>query len=192
MSAWVPLFQTLVWIGLIFFLVYRFANQLQSLFDAIRERVAAGSSFKAGPVELGSADFDSLERVTPTDPAEAEHQEDWSAERNGIYRTNHGLFLAHIIEPPAKPGSDYDIFIYLVRHKSEVLDDIEYAEFFLGSHWGNKVFKEEPDNVLMGITTSAPGPFLCTCRVKLKNGEEVRLSRYIDFEMARVLEPNGH
>ena len=166
MEAWIPLLESLVWIGLILYLISRFAIQLQSLFEAIRERVAAGSSFKAGPVELGSANFDSLEKISQSDPLLAETREDWSEERNGIYRENHGLFLAHIVEPPEKPDEDYDIFIYLVRHKSETFDDIEYAEFFLGSHWGNKVFKEKPGNMLMGVTTSAPGPFLCTCRVK--------------------------
>ncbi len=192
MDAWVPLFESAIWAGLSLYLIYRFTPQLQSLFGAIQERVAAGSSFKAGPVELGSVDFDSLEKVDPSDPVEAVQEDDWTRERNGIYRNNYGLFLAHIVEPPATPGHDYDIFIYLVRHKSEVFDDVEYAEFFLGSHWGNKVYKEQPDNVLMGITTSAAGPFLCTCRVLMKDGTEVRMNRYIDFEMVRVLESKGH
>lgn len=192
MNAWVPLFESVVWIGLILYLIYRFTPQLQSLFDAIQVRVTDGSSFKAGPVELGSADFESLEKVAPTDPVDADQEDDWTMERNGIYRDNYGFFLAHIVEPPAASGENYDIFIYLVRHKSEVFDDVEYAEFFLGSHWGNKVYKEESINALMGITTSAPGPFLCTCRIMMKDGTEVRTNRYIDFEMVRVLESNGH
>lgn len=192
MNDWVPLLQTLMWVGLAMYVAYRFSDQLQAFLSTIHDRVASGSSLKAGPVELGASDFDALEKVAISDPSQAQHEDDWSKERNAIYHHNHGLFLAHIIEPPAVPDDNYDIFIYLVRHKSEVFDDIEYAEFFLGSHWGNKVFKEDSANSLMGVTTSAPGPFLCTCRIRLKDGTEVRTSRYIDFEMARVFESNGH
>ncbi len=187
MKDWIPLLQTLSWIGLIVYSVKKFSTQLQSLFDAIKQRIASGSSFKAGPVELGQ-DLKALEKVKPAIVSEETKVDDWSKERNEIYNNNNGLFLAHVIEPSKQDGQDYDIFIYLVRHKSETLADIESAEFFLGSYWGNKVYNEKEINSLIGISTSAYGPFLCTCRVKMKDGKEIRLSRYIDFEMGRVFE----
>lgn len=187
MNEWVPLLQSLAWIGLILYLVNAFTSQLQELFEAIRQRIRAGSSFKAGPVELG-ADLKGLERVPPSGPDSDPPEDDWSKERDGIYQSNGGLFLAHIIEPSDEEGQEYDIFIYLLRHKSEYFDDIEKAEFFLGKYWDNKVFTETPKDGLIGIATSAYGPLLCTCRVTMKDGTVVRLNRYIDFEMGRFFE----
>lgn len=186
-----PLLQTLSWIALIVYSVRKFSSQLQSLFEVIKQRISSGSSFKAGPVELGE-DLKVLEKITPSKASGEQLQEDdWSKERNEVYNNNNGLFLAHVIEPSSKRGQDFDIFIYLVRHKSETLSDIEYAEFFLGSYWGNKVYKETKKDGLIGISTSAYGPFLCTCRIKMKNGSEIRLNRYIDFEMGRVFEQSS-
>jgi hypothetical protein len=94
--------------------------------------------------------------------------------------------LTHVIEPSVSPDQEYDVFIYLLPHKSHTLAEVEYAEFFLGHYWGNEVFREEPIGETCGLRTSAYGPFLCTCRVQFKDGDVARLSRYIDFEMGRV------
>lgn len=96
--------------------------------------------------------------------------------------------MAHVIEPSSDPDQLYDIFIFVVRHKADFWADVEYAEFFLGAHWGNRVFREEPKDGLLGISTSAYGPFLCVCRVKMKDGRSIRLHRYVDFEMGRFFE----
>jgi len=78
--------------------------------------------------------------------------------------------------------------VYLIRHKSNNFEDVSYAEFFFGHYWGNEVFREEPRDGLIGVSTSAYGPFLCTCRVAFKDGHSADLNRYIDFEMGRVFE----
>jgi len=39
---------------------------------------------------------------------------------------------------------------------------------------------------LIGVRTSAYGPFLCTCRVTFIDGHVAFHSRYIDFEMGKV------
>lgn len=190
MNAWVPLLQTLSWIGLIVFSAHRFSAHLERLFEAIRKRIQSGSSFKAGPIELGK-DLKALEKIGPSSTKGETSEEDWGTEREDIYQNNNGLFIAHIIEPSKTDGQLYDIFIYLVRHKSNEIADIRYAEFYLGSYWDNKVFRETEKNGLIGISTSAYGPFLCTCRVKMKNNKEIRLHRYIDFEMGRVFKQNN-
>lgn len=190
MKEWVPLFQTIAWIGLIVLSARKFSAQLESLFEAVRVRIRSGSSFKAGPVELGE-DLRALEKVNPSASIGGPKESDWVKERDSIYQSNNGIFLAHVIEPSTKKGQIYDIFIFLVRHKSEFFNDVEYAEFFLGSYWGNKIFRETQKNGMIGITTSAYGPLLCTCRVKLKDGKEIRLNRYIDFEMGRAFKDNG-
>lgn len=187
MAEWVPLFQTLAWIALIIAGAKQFRVQIQTLVDAIQRRIISGSSIKAGPFELGE-DVKALEKVPQSHSPSPPTEDDWSKERNAIYQENSGLFIAHVIEPSSETGQLYDIFIYLVRHKSTMLDDIESAEFFFGAYWNNRVFKETKKNGLIGISTSAYGPFLCTCRVKMKSGLIIRLHRYIDFEMGRVFQ----
>lgn len=109
--------------------------------------------------------------------------DDWNERRNRTYDSNRNVFLAHIIRPSSKPEQEFDVFIYLIRHKSAGFSDVSAAEFFLGPHWGNKVFPAVEQNGFIGISTAAYGTFLCVCRVTFKDGTHVYLDRYIDFEM---------
>lgn len=104
-------------------------------------------------------------------------------ERNDIYSRHRGYFLVHVLEPSLEHGQEYDVFIYLIRHKSEDYSDLESADFFFGHYWGNKVFEGERIGRFVGVQTAAYGPFLCTCRVGFKDGKSVTIYRYIDFEM---------
>lgn len=151
---------------------------------------------KAGPVELGE-DLRQLQYVEPSGPpTDAERlaptsslpQSSWAERRSKIYQDTRGVFLVHVIEPSEEPGQLYDIFVYLIRHKSDNFSDVSHAEFFFGHYWGNEVYREESKDGLIGVLTSAYGPFLCTCRVTFKDGYFVDLHRYIDFEMGRVFE----
>jgi pYEATS domain-containing protein involved in immunity len=211
MESLVPLLQTIAWIGLIIYGARKFSSQLVGLISAVESRIKSGSSFKAGPVELGE-DLKSLEKLPSAgeenkqnkftdefeklkntsnfevEKTEPELEPDWANKRNSIYEKNQGLFLSHVISPSTEKGQKYDIFIYLVRHKSKLFDDVLYAEFFLGRYWGNKIYKETVKDGLIGISTAAYGPFLCTCKVSMKDGSVVNLHRYIDFEMGRVYE----
>jgi hypothetical protein len=193
MKEWLSFGETLAWVALVGYVLFRFGRHFEGLLDALRARVQSGSALKAGPFELGQ-DLQSLEKVTAdsTPKSALPADDDWSKERDGIYETNSGLFLAHVIEPSSDPRQQYDIFIFLVRHKSDLWSDIEYAEFFFGAQWGNKVFREVPRNGLLGISTSAYGPFLCTCRVKMKDGRLIKLHRYIDFEMGRLFDEQAN
>jgi hypothetical protein len=189
-ADWVPLFQTGLWVGLLGIGAYWFKDQITALVGALEHRIRSGSAFKAGPIEFGE-DLKKLERVLPAPTPAPSSTDDWSKERDGIYQANEGLFLVHAIRPSKDPKQKYDIAILVVGHKSRTLEDIEYAEFFFGTYWQNKVFKEMPRGGLVGITTSAYGPFLCTCHVTLKNKKVIRLHRYVDFEMGRVFERKG-
>ncbi|MDB5240244.1 MAG: hypothetical protein JWP57_869, partial [Spirosoma sp.] len=101
------------------------------------------------------------------------------------------LFLVHYIRPSSKPGQQFDVFIYLVRHKSkdylpDDFSDVLYAEFFMGKYWGNKVFPAVDTQGFIGIATAAYGTFLCLCRVTFKDGYQVYIDRYVDFETMRT------
>jgi hypothetical protein len=119
-----------------------------------------------------------------------ETQDEWNARRNGVYTEHRKLFLTHVIKPSSRPGQEFDVFIYLIRHKSDDfpddLSDIRFAEFFLGPYWKNRVFPAVVQKGFIGIATAAFGTFLCICRVTFTDGTHVYLDRYIDFETQRT------
>ncbi len=115
-----------------------------------------------------------------------EISEEWNTRLNGIYDENRSVFLTHVIRPSSKPAQKFDVFIYLVRHESDDLTDVQRAEFFLGPYWSSKVFAASERNGFIGIATSAYGTFLCICRITFDDGYQVDLQRYIDFEMQRT------
>jgi hypothetical protein len=53
MGALIPLLQTILWVGLIVWLIHRYNAQVVAILTSIQDRVAKGSSVKAGPFELG-------------------------------------------------------------------------------------------------------------------------------------------
>jgi len=55
MDAWVPFFQTLLWVLLIGASLWRFHTEVADVLGAIRDRVRKGSTIKAGPFELGES-----------------------------------------------------------------------------------------------------------------------------------------
>lgn len=112
----------------------------------------------------------------------------WNEARNKIYANNRGIFLTHIIKPSEIKGQLYDVFIYLIRHKSDDFSDVKYAEFFLGPYWNNEIFQAVEENKgFIGISTSAYGTFLCICRVTFHDNTQIEINRYIDFEGAKML-----
>jgi hypothetical protein len=180
----VPLFQTISWILFISIILFHFRDSIKILFENMIDRIKKGSSFKAGPIEIGEElaslqSADKMQNEIKVGAIGREREED----REKIYKANKGLFLTHIFIPSKIKGQKYDICIYLIKHKSNDFSDIDYVEFFFGHMWKNKVFKIKNDNKKIGIVTSAYEPFLCTCCVKFKNNTEIELYRYIDFEM---------
>lgn len=203
----VPLLQTLVWAGVILATVFLFKGQLKSVVNAVQARVERGSAVSIGPSGIRLGELRDLERVAPQPVSSGDKREaaswkeedgnrtsklpntpnEWNQYRNHIYNKNRGIFLTHALEPSSTKGQDWDIFIYLMRHKSTDLSDVEKAEFYLGSHWGNKIFEEINKGKTLGIATSAYGTFLCCCLVTFRDGYKVYLDRYIDFEMGEAL-----
>lgn len=187
LSPYVPLFQSLSWILFVLICAILYRSQVIGLIEIIKKRIREGSSFKAGPVELGE-DLQNLQKVKIEKSKPSLKHVDWETERTNIYKKNRGVFLTHIISPSIEKGQKYDIFIYLLLHKNKAITDINNAEFFFGHMWGNKVFKEkEINNGLIGIQTSAYEPFLCTCKVHFEDGTSIKINRYIDFEMGKMI-----
>ncbi|MCP3895900.1 MAG: hypothetical protein GY706_14920 [Bacteroides sp.] len=114
----------------------------------------------------------------------------WTDERFARYKSRRFTELVHVIERSADPKQEYDILLYLFRHRQHGagspfgLSDVQKAEFFLGQAWKNRVFTclNDGSGNYIGIKVSAYGPFMCLCRVTFVDGETVVLDRYIDFE----------
>ena len=123
----------MLWVALIIMGTIAFRKQIGRIFEGVHRRIEKGSSLKAGLFELG-ADLEGLDHTLPyisknhSDAGEDE----WAVERTGIYQKNKGIFLAHVITPSKDHRQKYDIFIYLVRHKTKDFSDVEKAEFFFG------------------------------------------------------------
>lgn len=143
--------------------------------------MAMANAQRVGPgIHLRDIGVDSLRGAAPETPDE------WNARRNRIYDEHRRLFLTHILRPSKKPGQQFDVFIYLTRHKSSDFSDVRVAEFFLGPHWENRVFPAVEQDGFIGIRTAAHGTFLCVCRVAFADGGHAFLDRYIDFESHRT------
>jgi hypothetical protein len=202
--GYVPLLQTLAWVAVVVAGAIMLRCQLRDLLETVRVRVERGSSLRAGPIEVGedlrglphidagtTAEPKSLTSAAKPPAGDLHAPDARAAQRKEAYSRCRDLFLTHVLSPSEKPGQSYDIFVYLIRHKSGDLSDVLSAEFFFGHYWGNEVFREENRNGLIGVQTSAYGPFLCTCLVTFRDGKEVILERYVDFEMGQRLIAQG-
>jgi hypothetical protein len=164
-----------------------FANK-----DLLAAYVAADLGREFARRELPRVDLSQTEGIEAR-PSSMTEGKDWTATRNATYRNNRNVFIAHTLIPSKEPGQLFDVFIYLVahqsndpRHQRDNLNDVEYAEFFLGRYWQNQIFRVENKGGMIGVSTAAYGPFLCVAKVAFRGelDEPIVLQRYIDFEMA--------
>ena len=120
----------------------------------------------------------------------------WTHDRFERYRSRRFTELVHVIEPSNDPNQEYDVLLYLYRHRPNDegspfgLTDVTKAEFYLGAAWKHRVFtcNNINGNDYIGIKVSAYGTFMCLCRVTFSDGETVTLDRYIDFESAAPMQ----
>ena len=183
----VPLFQNILWV--IFLIIILVVNRklAKDLIVSLIDRIKKGSSFRLGSFELGEK-LQCIDYAEQTEKKSGSKGTEREKNRTGIYEKNHGMFLTHILVLSKRREYKYDIYIYLIRHSpidqnEKYFLDVSSAEYFFGHMWGNEVFKVKPKKGIIGISTSAYAPFLCTCIVKMKDGSEIELYKYIDFEM---------
>ena len=186
LAPYVPLQQTLAWILLIAVVIFLFRKQISAVIEAVKSRVEAGSGVEAGPFKL-SPDPTRMGDAATEQASAPSAGGSWEQERDGMYKQQRSVFLVHILAPSRSPDQEFDIFIFLVRHKQTGFPDVKHAEFFLGAHWDNKVFREKPNDGVIGLRVAAYGPMLCLCKVTFTDGHQATLSRYIDFEMGQLL-----
>jgi len=113
----------------------------------------------------------------------------WVGDRQKLKTDSHEIFLAHVLRPSQRPGQKYDVFIFLKAGKDGNLRDVRKAEFFFGRYWQNRIFAVQNSGIRVGVATSAYGEFLAICRIEFVNGLHAVVSRFVDFEMGRILFP---
>ncbi|MBD2757179.1 DUF4062 domain-containing protein [Spirosoma validum] len=106
----------------------------------------------------------------------------WNQLLDSTMEEKRKIFLTHSLQPSSVLGQRFDVFIYLIKHQSEDLSEVLFAEFFMGPYWQNHIFKSTAHNGFIGIKTAAYGTFLCICRVTFRDGSIIYLNRYIDFQ----------
>jgi len=126
LKDYVPVLQTLIWIIFFITIFLIFYKQIRDLFNVFKKRIEKGSSFKAGPFEVGEElrelDYAKPYKVEKTNLIGSDGKER-EAHRTEIYKNNRGIFLTHIISPSKSPGQLFDIFIYLTRHNRKDFSD---------------------------------------------------------------------
>jgi hypothetical protein len=151
--------------------------------------------------------FDRYRNFTDVEPGSAETELETSAgrakQRDNLHKEFREVFIVHSLAPSTREGYKYEIFIYLKRRHDAPLTgnekpelNVEKAEFFFGSNWGDRIYKGNRVGDVIGVRTAAYRPFLCTCLVTFENGYQASLYRRIDFEMGdlvtKALEAQPH
>jgi hypothetical protein len=199
---------TFLWVALIAVGYLLLGDKVQEFVGVITDRFRKGAGGKIGPLEVEQ----DLTSAGSQDPANSKHAEKareladaphWTQERIKIGKSQRGVHLAHVVLPTDEPGQKFELLVYLVpgaeresRYgKPDDLGDVALAEFFLGHMWGNKVtpVRWTPGRRYLGIRTTAYAPAICLCRVTFTgSGETVLLSRFLDFEMGRLVDKTAY
>jgi hypothetical protein len=179
------LLSTLVWILLALILLYVFRDVVKRLIKGLTRRLEDGALIKIWNIELGPL---RISQNLPPENSSIKARVDalQEKEREGIYTSNHRLFVVHRLFPSSIDGQLYDILIYVIPHKGRNegnLDEVTQVDYYFGSAWGHKVFSSMDRGKRFAIVASAYGAgFLCFARIYLRDGNSYTTWRYIDFE----------
>jgi hypothetical protein len=173
---------SVLWVILAAVALLYFRIQITELVEAIIKRLESGVEVKFGALELSAIRIKEDPRagigssVTSfTDEARAEI-------RRKKYQKYRNLFIAHRLFPSIEPNQTYDIWVYVVAHKTD-LNNISSVEYFFGESWKNEVYVSSDRGKRFGVLASAYGSgFLCLAKIHLKSGESIETWRYVDFE----------
>ena len=199
-AEWIPLLQSLLWAGLITGVLVWGRHHWNGILSALRKRVEHGDTVKLG-VGSFSAERErearGATRITPGDEgalnSAALPANELEELRVHVGRSQRGVHLVHIATPSEHLDQECDLFVFLTSWRRSAyglpddLSDVATAEFYLGPKFqpsGTTVTHRHGSTV--GFVTSAWGPVICACRVTFTDGEQVVLTRYLDFESAKL------
>ncbi|MFD4420253.1 pYEATS domain-containing protein [Agromyces sp. NPDC058484] len=199
MSEWIPLLQTLAWVGLIVVILVLGRRNWGGIMRSIERRISQGDEMRlkvfgiSGLLRRAATGLPRLESADDVEPQALTISEskDLTDIRERLGKDQRGVHLVHVVAPSDKPGQRYDIYAYLYGWgrgrfgNPEDLSDVVRAEFFLGPEFNpSGVAVENDGSGRMGFSTSAHAPAICLCKVTFNDGHEALLSRYLDFASA--------
>lgn len=196
-----PVLQTAIWACVAILFAWVIKEPIRHLAERLVERVGQGDKIITPyfsierQEQLNQLDYiqtvsrgEDASTIIRTENSEKSptSSQEFEAYRQSIYDKNRNIFLAHVITPSENKSNNYNIYIFLVRHKQMTFTDVSSADFYFGKMWHSRIFRETPKNGLIGLRMSAYGTFLCVCRINFSDGNSAMISRYIDFEMGAV------
>lgn len=178
-SGLYDLFPSILWFVFACVLVTVAWPHIRTAIESIALRIRSGAA-----MEIGGFKLDSIR--TPVGPnhgdTEIATHLDQSREhdRNNIYGTTKGVFIATKLFPSKDIKQTYDVMLFVIRHKGS-LSEVSHVEYYLGASWGHDVFTSRDRGKRFALVASAYGPFLCHARVYFASGSYIDTWRYIDF-----------
>lgn len=201
-SDWVPLLQTLAWVGLIAAILIGGRANWGAILQAFERRISQGDDMTLkGPLGLSAElkrEAKGLPRFEPGEPDKAPKSkgstaDDLTALREQMGADQRGIHLVHVVAPSDQPGQEYDALAYLYgwgRNRFKLpddLSDVAHAEFFLGPLFTpDRVTVKNEGARRIGFTTTIHAPALCLCKITFADGHVAVVSRYLDFESGEI------
>jgi hypothetical protein len=128
-----------VWPGLAVFVGWRFRTELASLFQLVRQQIAAGAQFKWRDFEFKGLDLASFDTKDGTGYRQDVADREIFDQRHHSYAANKNLFLVHRVRPtgqthPITELPTFDVSVYLVSHKNfGHLNDVKEVQYYFGT-----------------------------------------------------------
>jgi len=184
-AAWATL-PSVLWFALAVILLVILRKDLRQILTEFAWRIRSGAALKIASVELGSVvvvpggEVSQREKEIGVRPDATQVRE---RERTAYRDRARDVMLVHRLYKSREAGQVYDVIVYVVPHREASLVGVSRVEYFLGWHWGNKIFPSSDRSRGFAIATAAYGPMLCTAEIFFNDGTSVILHRYVDFEM---------
>lgn len=111
------------WPSLIFFGLWAFRAQIESLFQLARQQLASGAAIKWRDFEFKGLDLASFDTKDGSGYRQENVDKATLDQRHNSYAQNKNLFLVHRVRPTGQTHAitqlqTYDVSVYLVSHKN--------------------------------------------------------------------------
>jgi hypothetical protein len=195
-ADWVPLLQTLSWVGLIGLVLGLNRRRLGNLLDEVIKRVREGSSFQAGPVSLGEAprdiksgrvEFATAEGaagVTVSPSAEA-FFDDIAAHMDGVDADRQDVYLVHSATRLDDQTDDgkywYTVRIWVEADSEDLLDDCRRVTYRMHPTFQDPIIATQRRNREFELWLRVWGEFSVFAYLEFEEGPPALLSRYLDL-----------
>lgn len=197
-TPWIPLIQTCIKYGFIFFIFFFLRDWTVKSLEVITNRIGSGSSFKIGATgfELGeapkmkpSAEMLVSGDISLPDPSETAFLVEQARSGFKSAKGHMNLFERpvdkrfYLIHAARKVKEDsYEIKVALGSHVPEAINEVKFVRYYLHDSFPQPIREVSDRGKNFEITLTAWGQFELQAIVQLKENEEkIKLSRFLNF-----------